>query len=430
MKIAKELWTTFKKPILMIGAILIVFFLAKGVLPFIANQTANKTPIAEISAKNEKEYSKTQEIKKSDFTVKAKHESGKTSTLSNDDFELSKTSIDKTGSSTDLVITLKKNKDISCKVKVKNKRKPIVSFECGNPKLSDVKAILYSNGELCFEGKGDVLIYDEGDFPWMDYEGEDDYPIEAVTFEDTVTPTSLDYFFSKIETLRYVKNIPSSVESMENTFSETALTKAPDVSNCVNLLNMSGTYSECESLKYVPALPSTVRNIDSICEDCISLEKAPDVTNATDVISAKKSFKNCKKLIEGNVPSSVQDMSEMYSSCINLKSMPEIPNTVKIMDNAFSDDVSLTNLTNIPESVESANSCFNNCTKISGILLINGNPSDYNSFFRGAATATKVDLQGSSKMLDILASTADNDNITVNGKAPDKAISYTDLVID
>ena len=100
------------------------------------------------------------------------------------------------------------------------------------------------------------------------------------------------------------------------------------------------------------------------------------------------------------------------------------------MDNAFSDDVSLTNLTNIPESVETVNSCFNNCTKISGVLLINGNPSNYSSFFRGAATATKLDLQGSSKMLDILASTADNDNITVNGKAPDKTISYSDLIID
>lgn len=52
-------------------------------------------------------------------------------------------------------------------------------------------------------------------------------------------------------------------------------------------------------------------------------------------------------------------------------------------------------------------------------------------FLDDAAVATKVDLQGNSKMLNVLANTSDeNDNITVDGKIPDRDANYSSIEIE
>lgn len=118
---------------------------------------------------------------------------------------------------------------------MKNHRDAILRFNCGNPNLKSVKATLYDNGELCFEGKGDVLQFEN--FPWLDsYDQQDDYPIESVTFEDGVTPVVMDNWFNGLETLEYVGKLPSSIESLNATFSGCiALKEGADWSACTNL---------------------------------------------------------------------------------------------------------------------------------------------------------------------------------------------------
>lgn len=422
----------FKKAILLLIILFAGYLIVGKIVPAITTAKANKSPIAKIEATNDKIYKQGSRIKEADFQVTAIHESGDKSKLSADDITLSTDKPAMTGKITKVVVSLKDKKSISTEVKVKNDREKVTEFECGSPKIKNVKAVLYSNGELCFEGNGDILEYDASYFPWMDYEQDDDYPITAISFEKGVTPTSLDNAFKGIDTLEYVKNIPDSVESMSSTFEDDgSLTHVPDLTGCLNLRNMTRTYADCVSLTKIPEIPSSVVNAQEMCQGCTELQNTPDASNAENLTNASGMYQNCKKLTNVSMPPNVQNMDKMFSSCINLKDMPEIPETVKSMSASFEEDSALKTLTVIPKNVEDVTGCLRGCSKVEGMLWIDANPKNYSSFLGDAAVATKVDLQGNSKMLNVLANTSnENDNITVDGKVPDRDINYSDIEIE
>lgn len=422
----------FKKAIVLLIVLFIGYITVGKVVPAISTAKANKSPIERIEATNDKVYKQGNHIKEADFQVTAIHESGDKSKLSKDDIILSTDKPAMTGKVTKVVVSLKDKKTISTEVKVKNDREKVTEFECGSPKIKNVKAILYSNGELCFEGTGDILEYDASYFPWMDYEQNDDYPITAISFEEGVTPTSLDNAFEGIDTLEYVKNIPDSVESLSSTFEDDkALTHVSDLSACTNLRNMTRTYAGCVALTKIPELPASVVNAQEMCQGCTELQNTPDATHAENLTNASGMYQDCKKLTNVSMPPNVQNMDKMLSSCINLKAMPEIPETAKSMSASFEGDSALKTLTIIPKNVEDVTGCLRGCSKIEGMLWIDANPKNYSAFLGDAAVATKVDLQGNSKMLNVLANTSDeNDNITVDGKIPDRDANYSSIEIE
>ena len=142
-------------------------------------------------------------------------------------------------------------------------------------------------------------------------------------------------------------------------------------------------------------------------------------------------YSGCKKLAKLTLAPNLEDVESICRNCINLKEMPEIPESVKNMESAFYGDTGMKTVTNVPANVEKAGSCFNGCTKLEGILWIDANPKEYSGFLGDAVTATKLDLQGNSKMLDILANTSeDNLNITVNGQAPAENLQYSDVIVN
>lgn len=427
MQLLKNIWSTFKKPILLLAGIFLIFVIAGKIVPAISEVKSNREPVTSITATNDKVYSQGQEIAPEDFQVTAVHEGGGKTDISSDDIKLSVTEPAKTGPVTEVTV---KYQNFSCQVDVQNSREKLVGFPCGSPNVNDVTAVLYSNGELSFEGEGDVLAYSDGEYPWKDYEGMDDNPIISVTFEDTVTPVSLDDYFSDIETLQYVENIPNTVESMARTFSGCiALEETPDIEKCEKLLNLTETYAGCEGIEKVTAIPSSVRNTDGMCSDCIKLQKGADVSGASGIVSAASMYEGCVMLTEAEVPPSAVDLTSMFSDCINMRNMPEIPDAAENLSRCFSGDISLTTLARIPANVKDVSSCFDGCEKITGVLTVDGNPENYSGFLRGSAVATTVDLQGSSKILDVLANTSEeNRNITVNGDTPDPDASYRELM--
>ena len=422
----KDILKTFKKPLIILGIIFVVFFASKVVLPVVNNAAANQSPIAKIKADNDVVYAQGDKIRASDFLVTAIHESGKENTLDPQEYTINKERPRRTGKTTTVEITLKEDKEIKTKVKVKNERDKLISFDCGFPEVKDVKAVLYSNGELCFEGKGDVLRYEDGAYPWMDYETMDENPVTAVSFEKGVTPAYLDGYFSDIETLTYVANIPETVESLNGTFSGCiSLTRLPALTACKNLQDMTDAFMECTALTSVPAIPENVRTIDYMCSGCVLLQAVPDMAGATGVTSAIGAFSGCSVLTTAMVPSQTVNMTEMFSSCINLKEMPEIPGTVTNMESAFAEDASLSTVTSIPSSVKNLNNTFARCSKLTGSFKIDAAPDEYQGMFTEAAVARDLDLTGSSGALEVMALTAgDNTNITVNGKIPDKNAEY------
>ena len=423
----KELFHMFKKPLIVLLVVGIIYGGIKYIIPAVQNAGASKTPIVSITVKNNKIYTQGSRISKKDFKITAIHKSGKKSNVSSDDFILSTNKPALTGRTTAVKVSLKSSSDINAVVKVKNKREKIMSFNCGSPSSKDVQAVLYSNGELCFEGNGDVLEFDDdnNDFPWKNFESDDKNSIVSVSFEDSVVPTSMDNWFSDIETLEYVKNIPVSVESMSGTFENCILLKkTPSVSACKNLLNMTDAYNGCIALEYASKIPKSVKNTTRAFSECTELQTGADLTRAEGITTSTGMYNDCKKMTKTTMPPNVKIIDEMYEGCINLKEMPEIPGTVISMESTYSGDVSLNSLTIIPKNVENVVNCFQGCQKAAGILWVDANPSDYNGFISDAAVATTVDLQGNSQMLDVLANTSDeNANITVNGNAPNKELT-------
>lgn len=426
MKFLKEIWGTFKKPLLVVAIFGIIFFMIGTGIPAIRDIIVNQSPIVGIEAVNSHEYSKNQTIKPSDFDIVAKHENGKTTKMNDDDVKLSATKPNIVGPITK--VTLMKDK-WSCDVKVKNKRKKIIEFECGKPNKSDVTASVYSNGELAFTGKGDILVYPNNDYPWLSYEGQDKYPITSVTFEENVKPVYMDGYFRGLQDLTYIEYIPDSVESIEETFYECiALKEAPDLSKCLSLSNMTASFEKCSSLEKAPKIPVSVKILDRCFADCIELKEGADMSEGTNVIKAEGLYYGCNTLNKGELPPNIKDITSAYENCINIKIMPYIPETVEVMESAFRGASSMVVPAEIPSSVKDVTKCFDGCSKLKGSLVINGNPSSYSGFLTNAATAANIDLQGASVMLDILARESnENPNITVNGKMPNYDISYGDI---
>lgn len=414
--------------VIILCLLVIIFYTGAAVVyPAVSKMAAEKSPVVGLEAVNRKEYTAGRELQKRDFEVRAVHENGMESGLSENEFKLSTDKVNPYGKYTEITVMLKADKNMSCTVKVKNVREKVEVFACGSPEINAVKAVVYSNGEMCFEGAGDILQFNEGEFPWQ--ESEED--IKYVTFEKGVAPVSMDYFFEDMEALEYVDPIPATVTSMAGTFSGcTALADAPDWNKCQNLLDLSECYEECSALISVPAIPGSVRTMTAAFSECSSLQTAPDMSGAESVTTASSAFEDCTQLAEtGSMPPAMEEAAEMFSGCINLKEMPEIPESMTNMNAMFSGAQSLSTLTAIPANVQDVGSCFENCRKINGVLWVDGNPEEFSGCFEGAAVATSVDLQGNSSIMDALANTGTS--VTVNGNMPDPEITdYDDVFAD
>ncbi len=414
----KEL-SLFKVPLIMIALLGAVYVILNFVLPSVRNIRANETPIVRIQASNEQVYKQGVTIRESDFKVEAEHESGKYSTLDSNAYEISPKKPDLIGEYTRYSVSLKNNPDIKTTIKVKNDRREIVSYECGKPERKSVRAVLYSNGELAFEGKGDVLEYNSNDFPWKDSQ---DVEIKSITFEKEVVPVSMDYWFSNMTSLIYIGELPKSVESAVGMCEGcTSLEKAPTWIRCRNLLDVTDIYSGCTNLKDIPALTKSIRTATSMCEDCTILQDAPDLSKAESLTKANRMFKGCESMTTAETMAPrVKIIDEMFADCINLKIMPNLAITVESMENCFLNNKSLQEVKNIPAGVKSISSCFSGCSKLKGELRIDATPTDYAAFLQGACSATTLNLTGNSAILNDLALTNEHENVTVNGAAPVK----------
>lgn len=421
MKIAKELWSYLRVPLIIAASVIVLLVLITNIVPAIQDKLAENSPIQSITAENDKIYSQTQKIKLADFAIKAKHKNGKSSRIKSNEIKISKNLPDPVGKYTSIRVELKSDPSIACVVKVKNKRDKKFEIECGSPKKSAVKAVLYSNGELAFEGNGDVMTYNSSEFPWKKTDNVDIESIKAVSFEKTVTPSNLDNWFSSMSSLVYVGKIPDSVESISSAFANCVnLTTAPELSNCKELLDVSYAYQGCTSLETIPAIPESVTNAEGMCSEATSLQVAPDMSNAENLENAACMFMGCSSLTETNSAPAIVSAASMYKECINLKEAPQFTNTVLDLSSTFFGDVSLIKGADIPASARDISQCYSGCKKLRGKIAVNANPKSYSSFLSNAVTSTKLDLTGSSTMLEqIHLTSSENRNITINGVYPE-----------
>ena len=274
MEKGKVFLKQFIIPGLVITVLLIVALTAaRMVLPVLEEKENEEARIIKITAVNDKKYEIQEEIGLEDFTVTAEFDNGKEEELDVDAYEISDTYVQPIGEKTEITVTLKDDSRIYCKMEVAAKREKILGFHCGYPDESKVVAVLYSNGELSFEGEGDTLQFEAGEFPWTNYEGMADYPICSVSFGERVSPGIMDNWFRDMDTLTYVSKLPSSVKSLSGTFQDCdGLIFGADWSSCDELLDISSVYEDCDCLASVPAVPASVRIADYACANCGSLQ--------------------------------------------------------------------------------------------------------------------------------------------------------------
>lgn len=432
----------FRIPLIILGVFLAVLFILSVALPSVRTAMNGSSPVVSILAENDTVYEGGDEISPEDFTVKAVHENGGKSELSTDEFKIDKKEIPPIGATAEITVTFVDDPEISCKTEVQVEREPVVKFQVGYPDISGVTAILYSNGELCLEGKGEVLVCDEGEYPWLDYENMDENPVRSVSFKDGVTPTSMNYWFEGIETLVYVDTLPSTVQSLEKTFADcTALTTAADWSACTNLYNIDEIYSGCTALAQAEPLVPSISSAYQAFKECTSLVSCPDSSNAENLINSSGMYAQCTSLADAQIGPAVENMSEMFEGCINLRRMPRIPDRARDLSSAFSGCVVLgaaegesegqeNLLTNIPASAEDISNMFSDCMLLQGELTVDCESEKFSGVFSGdTCKSTQVNLTGNSRLLDVLANTNEYGNVTVNGEKPDPELtSYRDVI--
>ena len=414
----KEIFEKFKMPIILVGGLIVLFIVLGTVMPMIAEMNSNKTPIVNIEATNDISYGRTQEILASDFSISAIHEDGGKTSISSSQVEVSKSYVNPIGAKTIITLTYLPDPTISCDVEVKVNREKVTSWQCGYPNITNVVAVLYTNGELAFEGEGDLLTYTNEKYPWTQkYDNQKNYPITSISFQSAVQPTNMDGFFAGISTLVYVDEIPDSVISMKGTFKNcTGLETMADWSKCHNLLNISECYQGCSSLKYTVEVPDHVVKASSTFVNCPSLQKTPNLSSAISLLQADSMFKNCTKLVSITMPPNLQVMDSMFEDCINLHIMPTLPETIISMNSAFAGATSLTTLSPIPANVMAMDKAFSNCSFLTGTCEINASPEKMSNCFKDSCVTTKLDLTGQSLILDAFANSNTVGHVTVNGE--------------
>lgn len=275
-------------------------------------------------------------------------------------------------------------------------RNPVVEYSIGYPNPQNVKATVYSNGDLVFTGEGETQDFSKDRIPWK----ADAY--SYVEFEPGIEAKNIDNWFRGNKDLIECRNIPKTVESMRSTFEDdTGLVKAPDYFQCTSLRIMENTFKGCILLERADILPVNVVNADYLFSGCVSMEKAPDIMKANSLAQADGMFMGCTRLVHApQLPNSVVTMKNCYSKCINIHKAAAFPVMAENIENCYEGCTSLEEASSIPESVIRYSGCFSGCRDLNGRLEINTDSANYSSVLNGAATAgKKLFLSGNSGYL-------------------------------
>ena len=263
-----------------------------------------------------------------------------------------------------------------------------------NVNLSDV-----SSGVVVHSGKipnGGLYVTAEG----TEYEPGDAFPM--VNVDDTYEYDDYLYTYSS-SGWRVALN--TAVTDKEQTSYGTILESI----NGEPVTDMTETFKNCGYMAEAPAIPAGVTNMTSTFKNCTRLATVHEIPNG--VTTLESTFYGCHTLTTAPaIPSSVTNMISTFKSS-SLTTTPTIPYGVSDISYAFQGCKKLVVAPEIPSSVTKLAITFQNCTALTGTIEINANPASTMKCFNG--TTQPIILTGSSTMLETLAATAPDGNVTV-----------------
>ena len=134
--------------------------------------------------------------------------------------------------------------------------------------------------------------------------------------------------------------------------------------------------------------------------------------NGSPLVNMRQTFYECRYLTTPPViPHTVTNMEHTFGTCYSLATAPEIPHSVVTMDSTFSSCWRISDAPEIPSSVTNLSCTFYDCRSLIGIAVIDADPTEFKGCFVG--TSNPIALFGTSEKLSYLATTSENDNITV-----------------
>ena len=135
------------------------------------------------------------------------------------------------------------------------------------------------------------------------------------------------------------------------------------------------------------------------------------------VDSMRGTFYGCTRLKKApTIPDAVIDMDETFEGCNNLEMAPMIPESVTSMGYTFRNCTEMTSASTIPDKVTYIRGTFTNCTSLTGNIAINANiiKTDEDSYaYCFDETIKPITISGTSTILQDLAKTSSNNNVTV-----------------
>lgn len=204
-------------------------------------------------------------------------------------------------------------------------RPVLAKYEIGSPVASDVIATLYADGELVFDGSGNMKTF-SFDTPWYD----DRNSITTISFKEgnTIQPINIATLFygltniasidlSNFDTSN-VTNMSSMFANCPNLITIEGLSNF-DTSNVTDMSNMFRTCNSLTSLDLSSFNTSKVTNMSSMFYICPSLTSIEGLSNlnTSNVTDMSMMFYNCNSLTSSItiMNPNITSYTEMFSGC-------------------------------------------------------------------------------------------------------------------
>ena len=217
--------------------------------------------------------------------------------------------------------------------------------------------------------------------------------------------------------------IPDSVTKMRGTFSATGLIDSGMPKLPSKLTDLDSTFANCKKLVNLSTynIPNTVSNMTSAFMGCTALTTAPDLSNCPTSLNMGLSFYGCTSLTDQGMPKLPSRVNLMGSTFANCTSLVDLSNYTINTGHLSGTFQGCTNLVSAPTINVSAGSwrcenLFSGCTSLTGTITFNGatqSPTYYNTCFTGVDfEAQNITLAGSVSpyLLDTLGNSCGGTN--------------------
>ena len=142
---------------------------------------------------------------------------------------------------------------------------------------------------------------------------------------------------------------------------------------------MTQTFSDCSNLTEPSTIPASVTSISSAYSNT-AITKSPQILS-TNLRYASSAFSGCLNLKEITNRPLAEDRSRMFSGCEQLKVVPNIPEGITALEYVFYGCKELEEIPEIPDSAYKLDGLFIGCSKLTGTIYLSNNVTIVNDMF-------------------------------------------------